>query len=261
MLNPTTIIERVWGVGTGRRGEFRKIVPEGDIILCVSDDQKGILESLAEAAKIYNGRNHMKEGGVHPYFYIVGYADVAHTNTIYTNVQEVLSMNEAEWDAETYKETRMAPNTFKPQFSRAGILEKLVLADHSAGPKPGSRIYHVQDLNMSVGAKPGETVVPGKAMIQQFDQTNEERPGMFPNVVFIWSTLSAGKRAFSLQMDEVANARYINILPVPKRPVEGSYGLGFLEDVTKALTGDAEFPVINARTYAGQRIAGLNYNP
>jgi len=53
MLNPTTIIERVWGVGTGRRGEFRKMVPEGDIILCALDDQKGILESLAGPRRGY----------------------------------------------------------------------------------------------------------------------------------------------------------------------------------------------------------------
>src|SRR3989344_2026714 len=103
MLNPTTIIERVWGMGTDRREEFRKIVPEGDIILCVSDDQKRILESLAEAAKIYNGRNHMKEGGVHPYFYIVGYTDVRYMDGIYQTVQEVLSNNKIKWDANVYK--------------------------------------------------------------------------------------------------------------------------------------------------------------
>ncbi|MDP3728744.1 MAG: hypothetical protein Q8R18_04800 [bacterium] len=252
MLNPTKLIPQIWGENLERVNKFRENV-SGDIILCVSDDQRDILEGLAEVARLYNGRNSNSEWkGTLPYILTVGYSDSTQTRGIYDQLREAVEYNETHFDAGSYEQTKMVERSLRTQFQEAGLLDKIVLADNLAAPRPGTRIYHVQDLRME-----GDT--PGKDMIGTFEKAVAERPGFYPNVIFIWSTLSAGRAAFARQIPTVETAEHINIIAVPKRAVEGSYGLGLLEDLTKALTGDSNFPVVNAKTYRGQKVHGLHY--
>ena len=257
MLNPMKLMPQIWGENLERVKPFKENV-SGDIILCISDDKIDILEDVAEVARLHNGRNLISPWkGSLPYILIVGYSDSRLTKDIYNQLGEVVEYNKNHFDAEAYKSTKIVERSLRSQF-QAGkfqgvdLLDKIVLADNLAAPRPGTKIYHVQDLRM-------EGDIPGRAMIGIFEEASAKKIDIYPKTVFIWSTFTAGRAAFARQIPTVETAEHINIIAVPKRSEGGSYGLGFLEDITKALTGNPNFPVVNAKTYRGEKVPGLCY--
>ncbi|MBI5797341.1 hypothetical protein HZA98_00370 [Candidatus Woesearchaeota archaeon] len=265
MLNPKTFPSELWG--DDRLEAFRRLRPEGDLVLIVNDDQTNILEPTANLARVYNISNWKNSEGEFPGIFVVAYADPRQTRDVYEAVGSALRTNTTAYNGSKWNGRSIAPVTIGDEIRKRG-LQGVFIGEHANGPladpeaftdefKYKNSLVHIQDLKMENKVGPDGTNMSGRKVLEMMNEANAHPNYLYPNVAVVWSTLASGPAA-QLAQGPIGQLENVAILAAPKRGREGSYAIGLFEDTIRALIGDKEFPLVNASSLRN-RVPGLHY--